>query len=155
VVVVAGFWRVHSGEGNAYQRRQSVYISFCSFFKALRFQAAAWIEIGTTEPAGTVARRDGGGNREDRSKGGSDAGASTEPKQGAGALRCLLSRFPLSGSTMSPLRHLFDLLLSHPHCPSVATIPKFEENGCIKCENDEKFDREIRNLARMIILFFL
>jgi len=155
VVVVAGFWRVHSGEGNAYQRRQSVYISFYSFFKALRFQAAAWIEIGTTEPAGTVARRDGGGNREDRSKGGSDAGASTEPKQGAGALRCLLSRFPLSGSTMSPLRHLFDSLLSHPHCPSVATIPKFEENGCIKCENDEKFDREIRNLARMIILFFL
>lgn len=39
--------------------------------------------------------------------------------------------------------------------PSAAAIPKFEEDGCIKCENDGKFDhREIRKLVHMIILFF-
>lgn len=41
VAGVRGRRRGDSGEGNAYRRRQSVYTSSCSFFKALRFRAAA------------------------------------------------------------------------------------------------------------------
>lgn len=81
------------GEGSAYQRAPAVGVHFLLllFQRLPRFQAAACIEIGTAEPAGTVARRDGTAVEEagNRSNGGSDAGASTEPRQGAGALRCL------------------------------------------------------------------
>lgn len=87
------------------------------------------------------------------SKGGSDAGASAEPGQGAAPVRsdAFLSRFPLSGSTMSPLRHLSSIRfsLANPLVDPFALRPTrevfpYSSNGYIKCRNDGKFDhREI------------
>lgn len=52
-----------------------------------------------------------GGSRS-RSEGGSDAGAWTEPWQGAGALRCLFLSHPPLPATVSSLCHLSDSLFS-------------------------------------------
>lgn len=101
----ARFWRAHA--------RTSRSTVFSLFFRdARRFERRGGLETVARDP--TRSEKVGS-----RSEGGSDAGASTEPRQGAGragALRCL----PIassSASTVSSLCHLPDLLLPRGRRP--------------------------------------
>lgn len=91
-----------------------------------------------------------------RSKGGSDAGASTEPRQGAGALRCLsiaLASFwqHYVSVTSSPR---FAFLSPSLTLRSTEVLPN-SNSGCIKYKGDDKFDHcEIRNLFYISVYFF-
>lgn len=109
-------------------------IPFAPFSSLPRFQAAAWIEIGTAKPAGPVARRDG------VEKQGIGVRAEVTPAPRWSRSRApvrsdaLLSFSLLSGSTISPLRHLFDLPLSCPPWPfTTSTFFPNSWSGCIKC----------------------
>lgn len=122
--VVARFWRGQRLPSDAAPRRQSMYIFSCSFFKAL-----------SAIPSGSLNRdRNRGNSCETRRRVGIGVRAevtpaprrSREPRGWAPPLLppppppplvpvrsdAFLSRFPLSGSTMSPLRHLSSIRFS-------------------------------------------
>lgn len=132
------------------------------YFLLLLFQ-------GSAIPSGSLNRdRNRGNSCETRRRVGIGVRAEVTPaprrSRGRAPVRsdAFLSRFPLSGSTMSPLRHLSSIRfsLATPRWPLRRRLEVFpySSNGYIKCGNDGKFDhREIRNppFARyyFIILF--
>lgn len=131
-VVDARFWRTRPARCGAARATPTDAGTVGVYFLLLLFQ-------GSAIPSGSLNRDRNRGNSCEtrrrvgsRSKGGSDAGASAEPRQGAGALRCLsiaLSSF--WQHYVSVTSSLLDSLFSRDPSltPSQATrgIPVFEQ----------------------------
>lgn len=116
----------NAGEGNAYQCQRSVYIFFRSFFSPPhpspspppRPRPPRHSAIPSDSPNRDRNRGTGGNSRETRRRRKHGIGVRAEvtpaPRRSRGRAPvrsdAFLSCSPLSGSTVSPLRHLFDSL---------------------------------------------